>query len=124
MSQPTSSEILTRLESQQNIWFCSVRPNGHPHLTPVWFVWHADKFFCGIDPHSVKSRNIHQNPHVVLALEDGTHPVICEGTVRVVAPPYSEDLLAVFFKKYEWNLLKEAQFNQVVEITPVRWLKA
>jgi F420H(2)-dependent biliverdin reductase len=124
MSQPISSEILTRLESQQNIWFSSVRPNGRPHLTPVWFVWHAENFYCGIDPHSVKSRNIHHNPHVVLALEDGTHPVICEGTVRVVAPPYSEDLLAAFFKKYEWNLLKEEQFNQVVEITPVRWLKA
>jgi F420H(2)-dependent biliverdin reductase len=124
MSQPISLETLTRLESQQNIWFSSVRPNGRPHLTPVWFVWHSGKFYCGIDPHSVKSQNIHHNPHVVLALEDGTSPVICEGTVQVVQPPFSEDLLAAFFKKYEWNLLKEEQFNQVVEITPVKWLKA
>jgi nitroimidazol reductase NimA-like FMN-containing flavoprotein (pyridoxamine 5'-phosphate oxidase superfamily) len=124
MSQPVSPDVLTRLESQQNIWFSSVRPNGHPHLTPVWFVWHAGKFYCGIDPRSVKSRNIHLNPHVVLALEDGSHPMICEGTVQVLEPPYSEALLGAFFNKYEWNLLKEEQFNQVVEITPVKWLNA
>ena len=122
MSQPISPKTLTRLESQQNIWFSSVRPDGRPHLTPIWFVWHTGKFYCGIDPRSVKSRNIHHNPHVVLALEDGTNPVICEGSVRVVEPPFSEDLLAAFFKKYEWNLLKEEQFNQVIEITPVKWL--
>ena len=119
-----SPETLTSLESQQNIWFSSVRPNGRPHLTPVWFVWLAGKFYCGIDPHSVKSRNIHHNHHVVLALEDGTNPIICEGTAQVLEPPYPEPLLEAFFKKYEWNLRKEEQFNQVVEITPVKWLKA
>lgn len=122
MAVTLSSEMIQELESQQNIWFASVRPNGRPHLAPVWFVWHAGKLYIGTDPKSVKSANIQQNPHVALALEDGTHPVICEGTARPVGQPWPEDLLAAFFKKYEWNLNTEEQYNQVIEVIPERWL--
>lgn len=122
MSKQLSQEVLQKLESARNVWFSSVRPDGRPHLTPVWFVWHAEKFYVGIDPQSVKSRNIRHNPRVALALEDGTNPVICEGIARLVELPLSEPLLRAFFEKYEWDLLKEEQYNQVVEITPQKWL--
>jgi hypothetical protein len=88
----------------------------------VWFVWHEGKLYIGIDPNSVKSRNLKQNPWVVLALEDGIHPVICEGMAAFVPPPLTEALAAAFLNKYEWDLAKEAQYNQVVEITPLKWL--
>jgi hypothetical protein len=70
----------------------------------------------------VKYRNIASNPNVVLALEGGAHPVICEGTSRRLAPPYPPELLSVFFRKYEWDLTKEETFQQVIEITPQKWL--
>ncbi|HVN53551.1 MAG TPA: pyridoxamine 5'-phosphate oxidase family protein [Anaerolineaceae bacterium] len=119
---PAPEQALHRLEHEQNIWFGSVRPDGRPHLAPVWFVWHAGKIYIGADPKSVKSRNIQRNPRVTLALEEGTHPLICEGVARVVDPPWEEDLLAAFFQKYEWNLNKEVQYNQVIEVTPRKWL--
>ena len=122
MPTSLSEEMIARLESQQNIWFCSVRPDGRPHLAPVWFVWHAGRLYIGTDPKSVKSRNIRTNPRVTLALEDGAHPVICEGTARLADTPLPDDLMAAFFKKYEWDLNKEAQFNLVVEVTPLKWL--
>jgi F420H(2)-dependent biliverdin reductase len=122
MSVTLTSEAVEKLEKQQTIWFGSVRPDGKPHLTPVWFVWHTGKLYVGIDPNSVKCRNLRQNPYVVLALEDGSHPVICEGRAELILPPLAEDLSAAFFSKYEWDLSKEAQFNQIVEVTPQRWL--
>jgi F420H(2)-dependent biliverdin reductase len=122
MPTPLTEEMIARLENQQNIWFCSVRPDGRPHLAPVWFVWHAGKLYIGTDPKSVKSRNLRSNLQVTLALEDGAHPVICEGTAQPAAMPLPDDLLAAFFKKYEWDLNKEAQYNLVVEVTPVKWL--
>jgi len=70
----------------------------------------------------VKSHNIRQHAGVALALEDGEHPVICEGTARPVDPPWSDALLAAFFKKYEWDLNKEEQYNEVIEVTPEKWL--
>ncbi len=122
MGKVLDEEQIAKLESQQNIWFSSVRPDGRPHLAPVWFVWHEGKIYIGTDPKSVKSANIRSNAQVSLALEDGTHPLICEGTVRVVEKPWPDHLLAAFFKKYEWDLMKESQYNHVLEITPVNWL--
>lgn len=117
-----SPESAGKLGSQQNIWFGSVRPDGRPHLSPVWFVWYEEKIYIGTDPKSVKVRNIRQNPQVVLALEDGAHPVICEGAAQIIQPPLSEGLLAAFYTKYEWDLKREEQYNQVVEVTPRKWL--
>jgi F420H(2)-dependent biliverdin reductase len=122
MATTLSPAIIEKLESQQNLWFSSVRADGRPHLAPVWFVWYEGKLYIGTEPKSVKSKNIRRNPMVTVALEDGTHPVICEGTARPVERPWSEGLLGAFFKKYEWDLLKEEQYNCVIEITPERWL--
>jgi len=122
MSPDPSVDAVARLETQQVVWFASVRPDGRPHLAPVWFIWHSGKIFIGTDPKSVKIRNIKHNPGVVLALEDGVHPLICEGNAKLIAAPFSADLLAAFFQKYEWDLAKEVQYNLVVEVTPVKWL--
>jgi hypothetical protein len=122
MSQTPPSQALEKIEKQQVIWFASVRPDGRPHLSPIWFVWHAGRFYVSTDPRSVKSRNIRGNGRVVLALEDGVNPVICEGAARVLDPPWPAELLAAFFQKYEWDLNKEEQYNQVIEVTPLKWL--
>ncbi len=122
MPQELSSEQIARLETQQNIWFGSVRPDGRPHLAPIWFVWLSGKVYVATDQDSVKSQNVRSNPRVVLALEDGTHPLICEGQAQPLARPLPEDVLAAFLKKFEWDLKEEAQYNQVIEVTPTKWL--
>ena len=122
MTQIPSPQALEKLEQQKVIWFGSVRPDGRPHLAPIWFVWLAGRIYVSTEPNSVKSRNIRRNPRVVLALEDGTNPVICEGTAQMVSAPWSEELLAAFYQKYEWDLNKEEQYNQVIEIAPEKWL--
>ena len=122
MPSTPSADTVVKLESQQVIWFGSVRPDGRPHLTPVWFVWHEGRLYISTDPKSVKSHNIQHNPQVVLALEDGSHPVICEGLARTVLPPLPKPLLATFIKKYAWDLTVEEQYNLVIEVTPKKWL--
>ena len=117
-----SKEQVDRLETQQNIWFGSVRPNGQPHLAPIWFVWLGGNFYVATEPGSVKSRNVRSNPQVVLALEEGTHPLICEGQAQLLAQPWPEDIMAAFLKKYEWDLKEEAQYNQMIEVEPKKWL--
>ena len=119
---PLSNEAQERLETAQNIWIASVRPDGRPHLTPVWFAWTGGKLYISIDPDSVKSKNIANNPRVALTLEDGLHPVICEGTAAPLVPPLPEEVLAVFLRKYEWDITQENQYHQVVEVTPQKWL--
>lgn len=122
MTESLSTENQKRLEEQQVIWLSSIRADGRPHLVPIWFVWHQGKIYLSTEPKSAKARNIRRNPHVALALEDGVHPLICEGTARLVEKPWDELLLAAFFKKYEWDLNTEKQYYQVVEVVPVKWL--
>jgi F420H(2)-dependent biliverdin reductase len=121
MISPPDSAI-HKLESQQNLWLASTRPDGRPHLVPIWFVWHAGRLYIGTDPKSVKVRNIKKNPRVMASLEDGNHPVICEGTARVLETPYPEPLLKAFYSKYEWDVPADEQYHQIVEITPEKWL--
>jgi len=124
VTEPASppAEKIPLLTSQANIWFSCARSDGRPHLTPVWFVWHAGKIYIGIDPMSVKSRALQRNPQAALALEDGSHPLICEGLAQIIEPPYEAELLTAFMQKYEWDMTSEKQFHQVVEVTPVKWL--
>jgi hypothetical protein len=119
---PLSNEAIERLKTAQNIWIASVRPDGRPHLTPVWFALAGGKLYVSIDPDSVKSKNIAYNPRVALSLEDGLHPVICEGTAALLNPPLPDEVLAVFLRKYEWDITQEKQYHQVVEVTPQKWL--
>lgn len=122
MAQPLNDEALAKLKSQKVIWFGSVRSDGRPHMAPIWFIWLAERIYVSTDPKSVKRKNIGGNPRVSLALEDGEHPVICEGTAKVIAPPWADEIKAAFFKKYDWDLDKEPQYNEVIEVTPERWL--
>lgn len=122
MVQPLTEEASKKLESQKIIWFGSVRPDGRPHLVPIWFVWLEDHLYVSTEPKSVKSRNLQTNQNVALALEDGAHPVICEGIAQIILPPWSDEIKTAFLNKYEWDLDKETQYNELIEVTPERWL--
>jgi PPOX class probable F420-dependent enzyme len=117
-----SAEVSQKLSEKQIIWFSCVRPGGRPHLTPVWYVWLDGKIYISSEAKSVKVGAVRANPRVALSLEDGEHPVICEGTARLLDFELDERLRQAFFAKYEWDLNKEEQYRQVVEITPVKWL--
>jgi len=117
-----SREALQKLESAQNIWLTSVRPDGRPHMAPVWFAWYQEKLYVCIEAKSVKGHNIAVNPFVVLALEDGSNPLICEGRAKPVAAPWPEDVTAIFQRKYDWDLSVEERYTQLLAIVPEKWL--
>lgn len=116
------AEVQEKLVNQKNIWIATVRPDGRPHLSPVWFVFHNGRIYISIDPTSVKARNLKTNPQIVAALEDGLKPVICEGTARQLSISADEGAQAEFYRKYEWDLTTENQYNLLIEITPAKWL--
>ncbi|MDG4794291.1 pyridoxamine 5'-phosphate oxidase family protein [Micromonospora sp. WMMD1082] len=34
-----SAGVLARLEGERVGWLCTLRPDGSPHLTPVWLLY-------------------------------------------------------------------------------------
>ncbi len=113
------SQVERRLQTEQNLWLATVRPNGTPHLVPIWFVWVAEKIYLCTGVDSVKVRNLTRNPQVSVALEDGTKPIVIEG----VAQPIGHSPAAVvdaFQRKYDWDITSDNIYTRIIEIEPKR----
>jgi nitroimidazol reductase NimA-like FMN-containing flavoprotein (pyridoxamine 5'-phosphate oxidase superfamily) len=116
------SHTLERLTTERNIWLATVRPDGRPHLIPLWFAWHNDLIYICIQPNSVKAQNLIENPLVSLSLEDGNKPLICEGESAVIPSPYPSAVTAIFKQKYNWDITTDSDYTQLVAVTPHKWL--
>jgi F420H(2)-dependent biliverdin reductase len=108
------------LSEARNVWFATVRPDGRPHLVPIWFVREGDRWYVCTNPDSVKARNLKANSAVVLALEDGDHPFVVEGQARPIDATPS--LAEKFKAKYDWDIMSDGEYSQVIEVTVSRHL--
>ena len=112
-------QVERRLQTEQNLWLATVRPNGAPHLVPIWFVWVAGKIYLCTGADSVKVRNLLQNPQVSIALEDGTQPIVLEGLAQPVGQA-DIVVLSEFQRKYAWDITSDDTYTQVIEIEPIK----
>lgn len=103
-----------RLQANKNMWVATVRPDGRPHLTPIWFAVHDGRWYFVTVPGSVKARNLQQNPRVSLALEDGGDPYVVEGLARQVAA--SPEVVALFKSKFDWDITADGEYSSVFEV--------
>ena len=61
----------------------TVRPDGRPHVAPVWFELDAEELVFTTGKDSVKGRNIRSKPRVMLSVDDERPPfafVLIEGS--------------------------------------------
>ena len=119
---PPTPEIASRLATERNIWLATVRPNGAPHLVPIWFVWWSDQAWICTSPKSVKARNMAQQPNVMFSLEDGDAPALAEATAARVEAPFPAELAAAFKAKYGWDINTDSDYGAVYAIKVTRWL--
>jgi general stress protein 26 len=94
--------VTERLAKSHNYWICTTRPNGRPHVAPVWGVWHDGTVVFSTDPRSRKARNLAANPAVTIHLESGDEVVILEGSIeRIELTSRIDD---VYNEKYKMHL--------------------
>jgi len=65
-----ANRIRRFLESEPVVWVSTVRPDGTPHLVPIWFWWDGEALLVFSKPDAQKVRNLRANPSVMLALGD------------------------------------------------------
>ena len=66
-ARPTAwPEARERLEAAEIYWLSTVRPDGHPHVTPLISVWLDDALYFCTGPTEQKARNLQTNRHCVL----------------------------------------------------------
>lgn len=86
-------------------WLTSLRADGSPHTTPVWFVLHDEKVWIASATSTVKVRNLLGDPRVSLAIDGSSaRPCVLEGTA-LVHPDVEErgDLISLFSDTYGWD---------------------
>lgn len=91
-----------RLATSRNYWVATVRPDGRPHLWPVWAVWLGEALWFCAGLRSRKVRNLQHNPEIVITADDSEDPIVIEGRAEIVTEmPAIEVFRAALNKKYE-----------------------
>lgn len=87
------SWAVERLLTSHDYWLASTRPDGTPHVMPVWAMWHATALWFSSARTSRKTVNLLAQPRCVITTENPREPVIVEGTAEVVTEPETLDTL-------------------------------
>jgi len=103
-SQEAHTHADRRLRSEQVAWLTTVRSDGQPQSTPVWFLWDGETFLLYSQPGAQKVRNVTANPKVSLHLGDdgaGDDVVTLEGTATVEPGTPRADRVEEYLAKYQ-----------------------
>lgn len=115
------------LDDVRCAWLTTLRCDGSPHTTPVWFVLAKERFWIASSTVNVKVGNLGHDPRVSVAIDgSGATPHVAEGRALVHDPiQIRPDLITAFAKKYDgWDAADESQDGPrvLIEVVIDRWL--
>jgi len=104
-----------RLSISHNYLVATTRPDGRPHVMPVWGLWLDDAFYFSTGRQSRKARNLGANPYCVVTTDQADEAVILEGVAEEVADRASlEPFYEAYKEKYDWDLVQMGFDNEPV----------
>ena len=127
-SDPKQAHTAERLRTRLILWLASVRPDGHPHMAPVWFLWEGETILIFSKPNNQKIRNLRQNPAVTVSLDntdDGDDVTVLDGVASLLDDPAVTTALPDYANKYAalladmgWTAETMAkEYSQAIRIT-------
>src|SRR5215218_1904364 len=78
----TWAEAERRLTVSHDYWCATVRPDGRPHVMPVWGVWLDGRLWFSSGLQSRKARNLAADRRCTVTTDDARLPVVVEGTAE------------------------------------------
>jgi PPOX class probable F420-dependent enzyme len=104
------AEAERRLGASHDYWLATVRPDGAPHVAPVWGVWLRGWLWFSSGLGSRKARNLAADPRCTVTTDDARDPVVVEGTVeRHTDAAAIEAFVAAVNAKYDAGMTTEFQ---------------
>ena len=114
---------MPRLTDERICWLATTRPDGRPHLSPIWFVWVDDRFWVCTTGSAVKVRNVGAQPAVAVSLQDGGAPLVAEGRAVIHTAPFPPAVAEAFRARFDWDVDGDPDgYDTMLEITVERWL--
>ena len=128
-----SSRVDELLDCESVIWLSTVRPDGRPHLIPIWFLWDGQAVLFASKPSACKVANLQANADCMIAIGDPEADfdvALIEARAELADMSTDELLAAGLLIKYRDRLLGSdltpalfaATYSQVVRVVPTRWL--
>jgi nitroimidazol reductase NimA-like FMN-containing flavoprotein (pyridoxamine 5'-phosphate oxidase superfamily) len=95
-------EIERRLTVSHDYWVATVRPDGRPHVMPVWGVWFDGRLWFSSGLRSRKARNLAAEPRCTITTDQAQDPVVLDGLAeQMVDADGIAAFLAVMNGKYD-----------------------
>ena len=127
------SSIDVALERDDVVWVSSIRPDGRPHVVPVWFIWDDGSIVVFSKPSAQKVRNFRRDPRAMVAVgapTPGFDIELIEADADLSPGPTDETARGRFAAKYETALARAATtveefaavYSQSIRLRPTRWL--
>ncbi len=114
------SWAVERLTEARTYWVGTTRPDGRPHMMPLWAVWLDDTVCFSTGGESVKARNLTANPNCTVGVQDGEQAVIVEGLCRASRDPeFLRRFSQAYSDKYHWDMEGFAEPVYVLRPTAV-----
>jgi PPOX class probable F420-dependent enzyme len=132
-TRDSAARIDGLLRREPIVWLSTVRPDGTPHLVPIWFSWDGERLFVASKPTAHKVRNLRANPKLMLALGEPDEDFdvgLVEAEAELPAVPTADVLPTGHFAKYRDRMAAiglDAQtylrdYSQPILIRPTRFL--
>ena len=120
-----------RLASEAVIWLTTVRGNGQPQTSPVWFLAVEDELLIYSLPDTARVANIQANPRVALNLDgngQGGAIVTIEGRAHIDPDYPSADQVSAYVDKYRDYMARNgwtpeafaARYSTPIRVSPTR----
>jgi PPOX class probable F420-dependent enzyme len=113
------AHVARRLEEEKVIWLTTVRDDGTPQPTPVWFIWDGQSFLIYSQPQAFKLRNIARNRRVALNFNsdfDGDDVIVFRGNASIERDVPPADQVPTYLDKYRSGI-------QELGLTPAGFAK-
>ena len=104
MAEIEDAHANERLRSEKVAWLTTVRRDGQPQSSPVWFLWRDGEIIVYSRPTTQKVRNVRANPRVAVHLrdvDDGSDIVSIEGEAMIDEGYPSAAAIPAYVKKYD-----------------------
>jgi PPOX class probable F420-dependent enzyme len=125
-STPFGQRVLRRLGADLIAWLTTVRPDGTPQPSPIWFLWDGATILIYSQRAKPKLRNIAPNPRVAVTLnsnETGGNIVILNGDASIDSATPLADQVPEYVAKYHDEIaglgMTDAQFAAEYSV-PIR----
>lgn len=127
MTEPLSAQAVRTLRESPIAWLTTLRPDGSPHTTPIWFLFDGESIWMATGRRNRKVVNLGGDARASIAVDgSGASPVVAQARAEILdlddVPPAVIDGLA---RKYNgWDVRDESVDGSrvVLKMTPDRWL--